>query len=50
MFITSILVCLSTVLVKQHVFVDVISEIMVVEVGYLFPRLLEKLFLVNLFS
>ncbi len=33
MFVFSILVCLSTVFVKQHVFVDIIGGILVVELG-----------------
>ncbi len=35
MFIFSILVCLSTVLVKQHVVIDIIGGILVVEIGIL---------------
>lgn len=35
MFIFSILVCLSTVFVKQHVVIDIIGGILVVEVGIL---------------
>lgn len=38
MFIISILVCASTVLVKQHVFVDVIAGIAVAELGIFFSK------------
>ena len=32
-FILSILICMSTVFVKQHVFVDIIGGIVVAEIG-----------------
>lgn len=35
MFIFSVLVCLSTVFVKQHVVIDIIGGILVVEIGIL---------------
>lgn len=38
MFLFTVLVCLSTVLVKQHVFIDVIGGILVVEVGLFLSR------------
>lgn len=38
MFVSAVLVCASTVLVKQHVFVDVIAGIFVVEIGLLVAK------------
>lgn len=38
MFITTILVCLSTVFVKQHVLLDVIGGILVVEIGLVIAK------------
>ncbi len=38
MFITTVLVCLSTVFVKQHVIVDVIGGIMVAEIGLMIMK------------
>ena len=37
-FVFSLLVCASTVLVKQHVFVDIFAGIAVVELGLLLAR------------
>lgn len=38
-FVFSLLVCLSTVLVKQHVIVDIFAGIAVAELGLLLSRL-----------
>lgn len=38
MFVFAILVCFSTVLVKQHVFVDIIGGVCVVEIGLYFSK------------
>lgn len=38
MFIFTILVCLSTVFVKQHVFIDIIGGMLVVEIGLFLSR------------
>lgn len=41
MFITTILVCLSTVFIKQHVFIDVLGGIIAVEIGLFFSNQLK---------
>lgn len=38
MFIFAVLVCLSTIFVKQHVFVDILGGICVVEIGLFFSK------------